>query len=159
IQEPATTATSGLLTVSRFEAVLLRMLRGFLRPNPVESPLSERIGAAGKLAMPKGLSPEGLHLVRETLGKGCVPDTGRAGGWRREKHLRLGKPVQGRLWERTPARELGLSFSQHSVQLLMWLTAGRPDKDANWNPSRHELTVADKFLMFLAYEGLRDHEA
>jgi FtsH ternary system domain X6 len=159
IQELSTTAAAGLRTVSRFEAVLLRMLRGFLRPGPVDTPLSERTSAAGKLAMPKGLSPQCLHLVRDTLGKGCVQYLARAGGWRREKHLRQGKPAQGRLWERTPASELGLSFSHHSIHLLMWLAAGRPDKDSNWNPPQHELTIGDKLLMLVAYQGLRDHEA
>lgn len=160
LQNPAdgpAAAIAAPLTVSRFEAVLLRMLRGFLRPSPGDTP--EKSGAAGRLALPKCLSPACMHLVRDTLGKGCVTYLARAGGWRREKHLRQGRPIMGRLWERTPVPELGLSFSKYSVELLMWLAAGRPDKNQSWDPPEQQLTVADKFLMFLAYDGLRETEA
>jgi hypothetical protein len=150
---------SAVLTVSRFEAVLLRMLRGFLKPAFSEGAGLEKSAAAGKLAMPKCLSAACLHLVRDTLGKGCVLYLAKAGGWRREKHLRHGRAATGRLWERTPVPELGLSFSKHSIELLMWLAAGRPDKNQGWEPPEAELTIADRFLMFLAYEGLRETEA
>ena len=66
--------------------------------------------------------------------------------------------MPGRLWERTPVAELGLSFSRSALDLLIWLTAGRPP-GASWEPDEANLTVADRFLVFLAYDGLRLTEA
>ncbi len=99
-----------------------------------------------------------MHLVRDTLSKGCVLYLARAGGWRREKHLRLGQPLLGRLWERTPVPELGLPFSRHSLEFLIWITAGRPS-GSTWDPDDSSLTIADRFLFFLAYDALRLTEA
>ena len=148
------------LVVSRFEAMLLRMVRGFYRADPDNPVASGKAPVpAGKLPNPNGLSPACLHLVRDTLAKGCVEYLARAGGWRPERFLRLGKPVAGRLWERTPVPELGLSFSRHAIDFLVWLAAGRPDTGFDWNPPTAELTAGDKFLMFLAYDGLRETEA
>lgn len=145
------------LAVSRFEAVLIRQLRAFLRaPGDAAPPPT---APAGKLALPKGLSAACLHLVRDTLSKGCVLYLAKIGGWRREKHLHSGQPRTGRLWERTSLPELRLSFSKHSIAFLMWLTAGRPDKPEPWNAPAEELTPGDQFLMFLAYEGVRETEA
>jgi hypothetical protein len=147
--------TTAPYTVSRFEASLIRLLRSFLRHAPGEATAPM---AAGKLTPPKCLCAACIHLVRDSLSKGCVEYLARAGGWRREKHLRKGESVLGRLWERSPAKELGLSFSVHSLNLLVWLTAGRPEK-LLWDPPAPELTVGDQFLLFLAYESLREQEA
>src|SRR5512145_1433756 len=73
--------------VSRFEAHLLRLLRSYLRPHPGEVVLTHPPAAAGKLTLPEGLSADCLHLVRDSLAKGCVLYLARAGGWRRERHL------------------------------------------------------------------------
>ena len=148
---------SSPLAVSRFEAVLIRQLRSFL--HAPGDPAPPPTGPAGRLALPKGLSPACLHLVRDTLSKGCVLYLAKVGGWRREKHLQGGQPRTGRLWERTPLPQLRLSFSKHSISFLMWLTAGRPDKPEPWSAPEDELTPADQFLMFLAYEGVRETEA
>jgi FtsH ternary system-associated peptide len=142
--------------VSRFEAHLLRLLRSILRPQVGEPALPPT--AAGKLSVPPGLSDECLELVRDALGKGCVVYLARAGGWRCERHLRDGRAVEGRLWQRQPAGELGLTFSRHALHFLMWLTAGRPDGAANWAPPLSELTPADQLLLLLAHERLRDTE-
>src|SRR5260370_34695536 len=125
------TPTSPPLTVSRFEATLIRQLRSFLRApgDPTPPPTVP----AGKLTLPKGLSPACLHLVRDTLSKGCVLYLAKVGAWRREKHLHTGQPRTGRLWERTPLPELRLTFSRHAISFLMWLTAGRPDKPKFWD--------------------------
>jgi hypothetical protein len=144
-------------TVSRFEAHLLRLLRSFLRPG--ETLPAAPAAAGGRLALPPGLSPECLHLVRDTLRKGIVVCLARAGGWRRERHLRDGRPVEGRLWDRSPAVDLGLSFSKHTISFLMWLTAGRPEKPNDWDAPVAELTTGDLLLLFLAYEALREREA
>src|SRR5262249_42238014 len=151
------TQASPPLAVSRFEAVLIRQLRAFLRaPGDAAPPPT---GPAGKLTLPKGVSAACLHLVRDTLSKGCVLYLAKVGGWRREKHLQGGHPRTGRLWERTLLPELRLSFSKHSISFLMWLTAGRPDKPEPWSAPESELTPGDQFLMFLAYEGVRETEA
>lgn len=155
-------ASSGELkprSVSRFEAILVRMLRSFVWPQSGDQSLTHPALVAGKMNVPKGLSADCLFLVRETLAKGCVQYLGRAGGWRRERFLRGGQRVEGRLWERTPLPELALSFSGHTVRFLIWLTAGRPDKANLWDPPTSELTVADQLLLFLAYEKLREQDA
>jgi hypothetical protein len=143
------------LAVSRFEASLLRLLRSLLRHVPGEAGPPT---PAGKLALPKCLSANCVHFVRDSLSKGCVLYLAKAGGWRRERHLREGRPATGRLWERNPPEELGLSFSLHSLHFLVWLTAGRPEKH-EWQPQAPELTTGDQFLLFLAYANLREQEA
>jgi hypothetical protein len=151
------TQTSPALSVSRFEAVLIRQLRSMMRtpgePSPAYSP------PAGRLNVPSGLSPACLHLVRDTLSKGCVLYLAKVGGWRREKHLHSGQPRSGRLWERVQRSDLALSFSKHTISFLMWLAAGRPDKTQSWDAPENELTTADHFLFFLAYESVRETEA
>ena len=140
--------------VSRFEANLLRILRSFFQQAPVEE--------AAKLVRevlnrPKCLSPAAVHLVRDTLSKGCVLFLVRAGGWKKERFLRQGEPKSGRLWERGPVGELGLQFSRHTLDFLIWLTANRPyDTRPIWQAPAAELTVADRLILFLAYESLRE---
>jgi hypothetical protein len=141
--------------VSRFEAHLLRLLRSFLAP-PDELP-AVPAAPAGRLAMPPGLSADCLHLVRDSLRKGIVLHLARAGGWRRERHLRGGQAVEGRLWERTPPPELALAFSRQTIAFLMWLTAGRPESP-HWDPPLEQLTLGDQLLLFLAYRSSREQE-
>jgi hypothetical protein len=152
-QEGMTTATP--FPVSRFEASLLRLLRSFLRNGPGETAPPT---PAGKVTAPKCLSANCVHLVRDSLSKGCALYLAKAGGWRRERHLRQGQPAVGRLWERTPPEELGLSFSLQSLHFLVWLTAGRPEKH-DWQPQAAETTTGDLLLLFLAYAHLREQEA
>jgi hypothetical protein len=148
--------TTGPLSVSRFEAALVRMLRSLLRP-PGGEPF---VGPAGRLTPPQGLSPECIHLVRDGLSKGCVSYLAKAGGWRRERHLRGGKALFGRLWERSEPEDLALSFSSHTLLFLIWLTAGRPEKlHLHWDPPQEELTPADQFLLLLAYHHARGSDA
>lgn len=142
-------------SVSRFEASLLRTLRAFVPRAPGE-PLPPL--PTGKLAPPRELSADCVELVKDTLSKGCVLYLARAGGWRRERHLRHGRPLFGRLWERTPAEELGLSFSHLALDFLVWLAAGRPEQPT-WAPSADQLTHGDQLLLFLAYDALRETDA
>src|SRR5260370_1385498 len=151
------TQTSNPPAVSRFEASMIRMVRAFL--HVPGDPAPPPAGPAGKLTLPKGLSPACLHLVCDSLSKGCVLYLAKVGGWRREQHLHAGQPQTGRLWERTPIPALRLTFSKHTISFLMWLTAGRPDRPDSWSAPDEELTPADKFLLFLAYEGVRETEA
>jgi hypothetical protein len=141
-------------TVTRFEANLLRVLHFFLRRVPaeqVEVLLSHRHPA------PRCLHRDAVELVQDALAKGVVQLLACDGGWRRERHLRGGRPVEGRLWERTPLGELRLTFSRHTLQFLLWITAAKPgDQQPRWSPPLHELTIGDQYLLLLVYDALRD---
>jgi hypothetical protein len=143
--------------VSAFEGRLLRILHAVLRQAPPEQVLPlifERI------ARPASLSRTSVELIADSLAKGCMTFLVRAGGWRRERFLRDGKPRDGRLWERGDPAELGLAFSRHSLNLLIWLTAYRPgDQKPPLELPNTELTAADRLLVFLVYDLLRDTEA
>jgi hypothetical protein len=152
--------------VSPFEYRLLRILHCFLRRLPLEQVRAEVETAAVK-DPPPCLSRAAVDLVQEALAKGCVAilagatATRGAGllhgdGWRRERFLRGQGVFPGRLWERTPPAELGLTFSRHSLNFLMWITAVKPaDPRTEWEAPEAELTVGDRFLLFLAFEALR----
>src|SRR5947209_544032 len=98
-------------TVSRFEANLLRLLYFFLRREPAERglPLVEQ-----RLTAPACLGRSTVRLVQDALARGCTHLLAQRGGWRVERHLRGERIAMGRLWERTPPPDLGLSFSRHS---------------------------------------------
>ena len=117
-------------SVSRFEANLLRLLYYFMRREPQERalPLLEE-----RRPVPACLSRTAVRLVQEALAKGTtflLAHGTIGGGWRVERHLRgelnKEKPAEGRLWHRTPPEQLGLTFSRHSLELLIWLTAEQP---------------------------------
>lgn len=140
--------------VTRFEASLLRLLYYFLRREPFERalPLIE----ARHADIPPCLGAGAVHLVRDALAKGCTFLLAQRGGWRDERFLRDAAPRGGRLWARTPPDELGLSFSQHTMRFLIWVTAARPgDKQPAWQPRHDDLTHGDLLLLFFAHEGLR----
>jgi hypothetical protein len=140
--------------VSRFEASLLRLLYYFLRREPIERavPLVE-----ARSDVPRCLSRVAVRLVQDALAKGCTFLLAQRGGWRDERHLRNEKPVGGRLWHRTKPKDLGLSFSRHSLDFLIWITAARPgDNKPSWRPNHDSLTHGDLLLLFFAHEGLRD---
>jgi hypothetical protein len=140
--------------VSRFEAGLLRLLYYFLRREPVERavPLIE-----GRMEPPPCLAQGAVRLVKEALAKGSTYLLAQRGGWRDERHLRNGKPISGRLWQRTAPADLGLSFSRKTMEFLIWITAARPgDKSPTWQPDHDELTHGDLLFLFFAHEGLRD---
>jgi FtsH ternary system domain X6 len=141
-------------TVSRFEANLLRLLYYFLRREPFErvAPLLE-----ARCEPPACLNRGAVRLVQEALAKGCTFLLAQRGGWRNERFLRGERAVSGRLWERTPPENLGLSFSDRTLEFLVWITAARPgDKDPRWAPDERELTLGDLLLLFFAHEGLRE---
>jgi hypothetical protein len=144
-------------TVSRFEANLLYILRFFLRGRGVRSASALEL-VKGECPRPPCLSRACVELVQDDLARGCVALLTRLGGWRRERFLRDGQVAEGRLWQRTPPPDLGLTFSRHSLEFLVWITAENPrDKEATpWNPPEDELSVGDRFLLYLAYRRLRD---
>jgi hypothetical protein len=144
--------------VSRFEANLLRILRFFLKRGSADQALPLIFA---RCEAPPCLSRTAVLLVQDTLAKGCTHLLARAGAWRRERYLRAGQGVDGRLWERTPPQLLGLSFSRHTMKFLMWITAEDPtDKKTRWTaPDEDERSVGDLLLCFYAFEALRDTDA
>jgi hypothetical protein len=144
--------------VSRFEANLLRILHYFLGRLPGEQALP--LVTSG-LKAPPCLRRQAVALVQDTLAKGTVLILARAGGWRRERHLRGEAVVVGRLWERTPPRELGLTFSGETLDFLMWVTAVDPKrpKEFVWKPDPAKFTAGDLALLYFAYAALREQEA
>jgi hypothetical protein len=140
-------------SVSRFEANLLRILRFFLKQVPAEQALRH---VHDRMERPKCLSADAVHLVQDSLSKGCVLYLVRAGAWKRDRFLRDGNPKFGRLWERSPVAHLGLAFSKHALDFLIWMTAVRvKDERPVWRVEDRNLTVGDRLLFFLAYEALR----
>jgi hypothetical protein len=140
-------------SVSRFEANLLRILRFFLKQVPAEQAL--RL-IHDRRERPRCLSATAVHLVQDSLAKGCVLYLVRAGGWKRDRFLRNSEPKFGRLWERSPVEKLTLGFSRHALDFLMWVTAHKPKEERPvWQANEKDLTVADRLLFFLAYEALR----
>ncbi len=142
-----------MLRVSRFEANLLRLLWYFLGREPPERalPLLEN-----RCAAPPCLHRNAVHLIQDALSKGCVFRLARGGGWRRERFLRGDHVVEGRLWQRTPPAELGLTFSAHTLHFLIWITANCPsDAERGWSAAEEELTLGDRILLYFAHEGLR----
>jgi hypothetical protein len=142
--------------VSSFEANLLRILHGFLgrAPLPQIQPLVLR-----SEPRPRCLSRDCAELVKDSLAKGTVWLLATRGGWRSERFLRNGQLSAGRLWQRTRPEDLGLAFSLNSLDFLMWITAIDPTEKTpqGWRRLEGtELTLGDRFLMFLAYQTLRE---
>ncbi|MHB1422406.1 MAG: hypothetical protein ACYC3I_04255 [Gemmataceae bacterium] len=141
-------------SVSRFEANLLRLLGYFLHREPPERalPLLEN-----RCEAPPCLHRNAVHLIQDALAKGCVFLLARHGGWRRERFLRGERIIEGRLWERTPPAELGLTFSAHTLRFLIWITAHRPGDLKNpWGVQEDKLSMGDRLLLYFAHEGLRN---
>ena len=129
---------------------MLGLLHFFLRRAPA-------VPAGAGFKPPSTLSRSAILLVQEALAKGTVRLLAHAGGWRRERHLRGDKVVQGRLWERTAPRDLGLTFSGETLRFLIWVTAvdrKRPTSLA-WKPDLAKLTLGDRALLYFAYAALR----
>ncbi len=98
-----------------------------------------------------------MRLAKDALARGCTVLLAQRGGWRSERHQRGERVVEGRLWERTPPEQLGLSFSRHTLEFLIWITAARPgDPKPAWAPDHAALTVGDLLLLFFAHQGLRE---
>ena len=110
-------------------------------------------------AAPACLSRPAVELIQDHLGKGIVSCLART-GWRRERFLREGVVAEGRLWERTPPQQLGLSFSRHALDFLLWImTAEAKSGKPSWHPLEAELTVGDRFLFFLALQCLQGFDS
>jgi hypothetical protein len=133
--------------VSRFEANLLRLLHALLQQAPLERVLPILAKPAPR---PKCLSRDAVALVEDALAKGCVHFLARR-GWMRERFLRAGKIIEGRLWQRTPPDRLGLTFSEHSLEFLVQLVSGAIGS----TPPIDALTVGDRFLLLLTFDAFK----
>jgi hypothetical protein len=139
--------------ISRFETNLLRILHCFLQHAPIKQVLPLLLRPCER---PPCLSRAAVELVQDALAKGCLLLLARGGGWRRERHLRGERIVVGRLWERTPPEELGLSFSRHTLEFLFTVTAANlEDQKPSWKFSGKKLTIGDLLLFYFAYEAVR----
>lgn len=153
------TASSSPPRLSRFEVNLLHILQFFLGRLPMEQGLP---AIRQFIERPPCLSRQAVELIQDTLVRGYVRRLA-GGGWQRERFLRDGRPVLGRLWERTAPEDLGLTFSRHALDFLMWFTANNPTlaEDAQgkskvnwWRDNARELTVADRLLQYDAFASL-----
>lgn len=139
--------------VSRFEADLLTILQGFLGhvPRSQVLPLLLRPGRQ----RPQCLSRAAVGLVEDNLAKGATLLVAQE-GWRRERFLRDGRIADGRLWQRTAASDLGLSFSPQSLGFLAWATSANLEQ-VEWTlRAGRKLALGDRLLLVLAYETVRD---
>jgi hypothetical protein len=134
--------------VSRFEANLLRVLHALLQQAPVERVLPI---LAKPLPRPKCLGRDAVALVEDALAKGCVQFLARR-GWMRERFLHVGKITEGRLWERTPPDQLGLTFSAHTMEFLLQLVSGTMGSSPS---GAQALTLGDRLLLLLAFDALK----
>jgi hypothetical protein len=151
------TSAAATRVVSPFEGKLLRVLHCFLGQVPIEQALPV---VAERAQRPAALSRACVELVQESLAKGCLLFLARSGGWRRDRFLRDGQPRDGRLWDRSQPEELALVFSRHALEFLVWITAQKPaDTEPHLRLADSELSPADRLLLLLAYEALRDTEA
>ncbi|MFP2930964.1 hypothetical protein ACLESO_38350, partial [Pyxidicoccus sp. 3LG] len=105
-----------MIQVSPSEHELLTLARavvGLGQYAPVEDLLRDRH------TVPELLSPDALHVLRDTLAKGGILALARCGGWRKQRYLDGAQERSGRLWERhaPPA----LHFSPLCVHTLRWL--------------------------------------
>jgi hypothetical protein len=154
------TSDKGLMTkanvVTAFEGRLLRILHAVLGHAPADQALPLVLD---RVPRPATLSRACVELVADSLAKGCMTFLARAGGWRRDRFLRDGQPRDGRLWERSEPATLGLAFSRHALEFLIWITAHRPgDQNPPLELPPADLTPADRLLVFLTYDLLRDTE-
>ena len=141
--------------ISRFEANLLRIVHGILQRAPLEKVMPIM---AARLERPACLSRPAVELVQDTLAKGAVVLLARE-GWRRDRFLRGGQVRSGRLWDRSLPEELGLTFSEHALGFLIWLTAwDRADKQPFPGPPANHLAGGDQLLSFWTYRFLRNTE-
>lgn len=131
--------------VSRFEANLLRVLRGIVQQTPIADLLEK------PLARPRCLSGDAVLLIEDTLRKGIVQWLARQ-GWRRERFLRDGRPSDGRLWQRTPPTSLGLTFSPYALEFLLQFVSGTVGTTV---ARTDDTTLGDRLLFCLALDAVK----
>lgn len=148
------TATAGPQppAVPRFEYNLLRLLRFLLGHMPAEQ---AAVLVSARLPAPPCLSRTCVRLAQDTLAKGLVLHLVQSGGWRDDRHLRGGRPVGGRVWERLSLDVRRLDFSEHPLRFLIWLAAERVvDTKEPWDAPLNELTPGDELFFATAFDAL-----
>jgi FtsH ternary system domain X6 len=141
--------------LSRFEANLLRIVHGIFQRAPLEKVLPL---VTARVPRPPCLCRHAVDLLQDTMAKGTVSLLARE-GWRRERFVRGTTVADGRLWQRTQPADLGLTFSQHALGFLIWLTAWTPEEtEFPAGPPAEDLTTADRVLFFLTFRLLRGTE-
>lgn len=136
--------------VNRFESNLLKIVYcvfgniSLQKTLPVLAKSSKR---------PKCLSRDTVELVKQALTKGITKKLASDSGWKIESFLRAGKSKTGRLWDRSDPESLGLEFSKHSLDFLIWMTCTDLTRKTFWKmASPDELTLGDKYLMGAVWE-------
>ncbi len=140
-------------TVSRFESNLLHILRCFLQRSSLEQVRSLVMSPQER---PRCLSRTAVNLVQNMLSNGVTSLLAQGGGWRNERFLREDIDKGGRLWQRTPPAQLGLSFSWRSLDFLITVTAcDFSQQKWSWKNGEHPLETGDQLLLALALEACR----
>ncbi len=134
--------------VTRFEANLVRVMRAVLTDTPAE-PLAPLF--ARPCARPKCLTRDAVDLLEDTFRKGTVHWLARQ-GWRRERFLRAGVPVMGRLWERAEPDPPGVAFSHWALEFLVQFVSGTV---GSMVPKLEELSLGDRLVICLTYRWAR----
>ena len=143
-------------SVSRFESDLIRILRCVLGRFPLQQALTLLFR---EQARPRCLSRACVELVQDALSKGLPLLLARSGR-SRSRWLRNGEVTEGRLWERSPVEERGLSFSEASLEWLIWATAVNPaDTRSKPQIAVDRLTLGDRLLLFAFVDRLYDTPA
>jgi hypothetical protein len=145
------------LSVSPFEADLIRLLRACLGQLPAD--VGQNLLKKANI-IPTCLSAGAVHLIKDSLSKGVVLYLVRMGGWRKQKFLRNGQAKFGRLWERSMVEQLPLEFSGSFLSLMIWITGNSLNKMRKPSMiSTTDLTPADRFVLFLIFEMLREEKS
>jgi len=145
--------------VSTFEEHLLNILRTILRDGSVDKVLTLLVR---EISRPKCLGQDCVDLVQDYLAKGIVRRLASL-GWPEERFLNQSDPIDkdpvtGRLWERTNIEHRQLTFSQHTMDWLLWMTETnfaqpkvRPPKPTQKRP----LTIGDRIFLLLMFDAMK----
>ncbi len=135
-------------TVNRFDHNLLQILFAIFEQNSdrLTVKLLDTGFATGR---PKCLSRETVELVEQTITKGCIKWLVEVGGWQVQTHMVNEETSEGRLWERHKPQELGLTFSERTIDFLIHLTAKSTNDKSVWGTDAESLTLGDQFFFFM----------
>jgi hypothetical protein len=146
-------------SVNRFESNLIKILYAVMGKISMANALP-LISRAFRGSPPRCLSRDAIDLIEQAIRKGCINKLVNWGGWQTESFLRNSGIAKGRLWERTNPEQLGLTFSEHTLDLLIWLTNANPTgARAKWKPPKKaRLKVGDQFFFFLLLGSIQHTE-
>ena len=143
--------------ISRFEADLLRIAHAIVGRAP---PAQAIVLLVREAPRPSCLSRAAVDALQDVLRKGTTEWLVRHGGWRQSRFMRGDTIANGRLWERTPPSELGLQFSEYSLDFLLWLTAENvAAQHSQWEIyDVQTLTLGDRLLLAMAFDAVAQSE-